>query len=358
MDGTPAMARTYRKRRTKRRRGRRTRSRLPGARNVRRRLTFKRKGRKSRRYKRSSSLKWTGGAYKTKLATKVKRRMYSLHKKMLSSSSDSNCKSVYITSFALTATQNSSNTTYFSTYARAGGIPTVDPGTSEYEFLRKLYFDHQPTAVTGIDRTRPTYHYGAKHEYTIRSCSDAPVHLRMWNMIARSDQGSDPDALWNTGMNDALKQSADPYGVGAVSNQDLYVTPYLSGDFCKHFKVIGSKTVTIGPGEVINFSVYHPCMRMIDGQWFKPATKYVRNTTYAVMFNLHGSLANDTSNDIYRLRAKVNIEKKTTYKWKLCEATARDQYYYFNNGPLNTAITDVRQINSETDALDIADDMA
>lgn len=270
---------------------------------------------------------------------------------MLAGLGMSNNTSTYIFRDKLTTEKNAQNTFFWSTYTCADGLPTVDPGTGSANFVRKIYWDQTGNA-TG-QTTRPVLHLQCNNQWTFRSCSETPIVLTVHHIIARKDHNVDPLDLWRNGLTDTYKQFLDCYATTSAARTSLGVTPFMSTPFCQHFKIIGTRRVTLGPGETHQMYVKQKAMKMVDGQYLKNSTaKYRAGFTYALMFTIRGVLANDAEGDVGVPGVKINYEVKQMYKWKLVNELNRDQFYYFDNSALTSALGPLREINPETGQMD------
>lgn len=220
------------------------------------------------------------------------------------------------------------------------------------QFVQKIWWD-QTGSSTG-STTRPVLHLHCNQQWTFRSCSETPIQLTVHHLIARKDHSQDPINLWQNGMYDTYKQFFDNYANPNAARTSLGISPFQSTPFCQHFKVIGTRRVTLGPGEIHQMYIKQKAMKFIDGQFLKNSSdKYRKGLTYVVMFTIRGTLANDAEGDVGVPGVKVNYEVKQQYKWKLVNELNRDQQYYFDNSTLQTAVGAMRELNPETGQMDI-----
>lgn len=319
-------------------------------RSVRRRLTYGVAKRVKRR--RSSNGLSNNGAFTTTVGKRSIRRMRKRDRALLRQSKEASCRSHYVISGAAsTTTVNTQGIYYIPVGNGSGGVPTA-PGTSLDNLWQKIWFDQTGNAAGNA--TRPFYVYGNKIKMTIRCACETPVKMIIYSLVARRDHEWQPDALWNQGLTDTIKDSTTTSGTAATRNT-VGMTPFMSTPFCQYFKVIGSKTVTLEGGQMHTHYEYQPVNRMINGEFWRFNTdRYRKGLSYATMIVFHGTLATDGEGDVGVPPVKLLIKTEVDTKWKLVDEANRDQLYYYDNGTLDTAVNvaTLKEINPETGQID------
>lgn len=88
--------------------------------------------------------------------------------------------------------------------------------------------------------------------HRIRNMTSAPVNLTLYDIVARKDQtlAITPSQAWSDGLDETRVTAAFPntYGSGPVTTGRVGVTPFMSPEFCKLFKVKKVNEFTLHPG--------------------------------------------------------------------------------------------------------------
>lgn len=337
-------------------RGRKRKAVRQGGSRARRRLFKKTRAKRSRRSRvRQRGKRAAGGlksnGFSTTNSFGSRRKLKKWMRPLVAGLKLSNNVSTYVYRSSLSSAKNQQATMQWATYSMSGGVPTVDPGTAPADFVRKIWWDQTGTSIGNT--TRPVLHLGCDNQWTFRSCSETPIQLTIHHLIARRDHNQDPITLWNAGLVDTFKQYTDTYALTNPQNTTLGITPFQSTPFCQHFKVIGTRRVTLAPGEMHTTYVKQKAMKLIDAQMLKNSDyRYRKGLTYGFMFTIKGMVSNDLEGDVGIPPVKINYEVKQNYKWKLVNELNRDQLYYFDNSVVQTAVGTFREINPETGQID------
>lgn len=123
------------------------------------------------------------------------------------------------------------------------------------EMLDNLQVDEFQGTVSNTNSWRTLKWFIPKIKVThrLRNMTTSPLNLTLYDITARKDQTAPaitPMQAWSDGLDETRIAAAFPnsYGSGPITTQRVGVTPFMSPEFCKLFKVRKVNEFTLHPG--------------------------------------------------------------------------------------------------------------